>query len=312
MNYYMAIDIGGTHLRVATYREDGITPVEHKRIATRSKDSTPVERMVALIKEQWPTDGEVKAIAVAAPGYLDPQKGIIISAPNIAGWANLPLRDQIESEVHAPVLLGNDANLAALGEWTFGAGQGEHDIIYLTISTGIGAGVICNDHLITGSRGMATELGHITVMENGPLCGCGFRGHLEAVASGTAIARDVMEKLKAGEPSILPMDPPPTTKEIGLAAKKGDRLSIEALAYAGRVIGHALADFLVTFNPSMVIFGGGVSMTGDFLFKPIENGLKERIITPEYLVGLKITSAALGDDAGLLGALALARTVDHK
>ncbi|NTU75760.1 MAG: ROK family protein, partial [Anaerolineaceae bacterium] len=200
-----------------------------------------------------------------------------------------------------------DANLAALGEWKFGAARGHHDVLYLTVSTGIGGGVIIADRLLTGSRGMATELGHITVLPDGPMCGCGHRGHLEAVASGTAIARDVAARLAAGEESIIATKNP-TTKDIGLAAMKGDLLAISALSIAGQWIGYTLADFLHIFDPSIVIFGGGVSQVGSLLLNPVRQGLQERILSPEYLKGLTITTAALGDDAGLLGALALART----
>lgn len=307
MDTFIAVDVGGTHLRAAVYPKTGIQHITHKKITTRSAQISAVDRIIQLITEIWPTNDTVKSIALAAPGFLNPKTGVVITAPNIDGWENIPLGEILKREFGVPVYLGNDANLAALGEWKFGAARGHHDVLYLTVSTGIGGGVIIADRLLTGSRGMATELGHITVLPDGPMCGCGHRGHLEAVASGTAIARDVAARLAAGEESIIATKNP-TTKDIGLAAMKGDLLAISALSIAGQWIGYTLADFLHIFDPSIVIFGGGVSQVGSLLLNPVRQGLQERILSPEYLKGLTITTAALGDDAGLLGALALART----
>jgi glucokinase len=203
--------------------------------------------------------------------------------------------------------LGNDANLAALGEWKYGAGKGHHHLIYLTISTGIGGGVIINDQLLLGSVGLAGEMGHITVLLDGPLCGCGQRGHLEAVASGTAIVRWVEDELFQGAVSILPADQPISGAMITQSARKGDRLAIAALARAGSFIGQALANFVHIFNPSIIVFGGGVSQAGRFLLDPIRKTLEEQCLIPEYYNKLILTPSALGDEAGLMGALALAR-----
>ncbi|MHB8819570.1 MAG: ROK family protein, partial [Bellilinea sp.] len=142
-------------------------------------------------------------IVVAVPGYLDINTGVIFEAPNVPGWIDLPLRDLLEEEFHTRVLLGNDANLAAIGEWRYGAGIGYDNLLYLTISTGIGGGAIINGKLMTGARGLAGEFGHFTIVPNGPLCGCGHRGHLEAVASGTAIAKYVSERIALGAESSL-------------------------------------------------------------------------------------------------------------
>jgi glucokinase len=155
---------------------------------------------------------------------------------------------------------------------------------------------------------MSSELGHITVLPNGPMCGCGHRGHLEAVAAGPAIARYVNEQLSKGKPSILKYNENLTAREIAAAAQNGDKLAIAALGRAGKFIGHALADFLVIFNPTLVIFGGGVSFSGKPLFDPLRKELKKRVMDLEYLDVLEITIAKLSDDAGLLGALALAKS----
>ncbi len=146
----------------------------------------------------------VRAIGVAVPGPLDPVTGVVSFTANIPDWENFPLKDKLEAHFNVPAAVGNDANMAALGEWKYGAGIGHQNLIYITISTGIGSGIISDGRLLLGHRGLAGELGHITVIpENGPMCGCGKRGHLEAVASGTGIARYVAEQLANGRTSML-------------------------------------------------------------------------------------------------------------
>ena len=308
MDMLIAVDIGGTQIRVAVYPKGEHRPVKQKRIPTQGKDQSPLERLIELLADLWPVEDRVCGIGIAAPGPINPQVGIIYSAPNIPGWEQLPLAQILQERFNVPTRLGNDANLAALGEWRYGSGKGHHHLLYLTISTGIGGGVICDDQLLLGHHGLAGELGHVTVLPDGPLCGCGHRGHLEAVASGTAIARYVSEQLAQGVPSSLAEFSNPTGRDISMAAENGDPLAKASLARAGTFIGYALADYLHIFNPSIIILGGGVSRSGPFLIEPLRTSIAQRIISPEYLHGLVITTAALGDDSGLLGALALAET----
>ncbi len=305
MSSILAIDIGGTQLRAAVYPLSGTTPTIIQRTATHGMEAGVLERLTALIDSVWP-DGPVDAISVAAPGPLNPYTGTIISTPNIPAWTNYPLAGLLSRKYKVPAFLGNDANLAALGEWKFGAGQGHHDVLYLTLSTGIGGGVICNDMLIEGSRGMAAELGHITVLPGGPVCSCGVYGHLEAVASGPAIARYVIEQIAAGQTSILHSSLELNARDVAEAARQGDKLAKEAFVRAGSFIGQAVADYLHIFNPSIVIFGGGVSQSGRLILDPIEVAMKRNIMDKSYLEGLQITTVKFGDDAGLIGALAQA------
>jgi len=307
MDAYIAVDVGGTRMRAAVYPEEGIAPITVEKIRTTGRKGTPVERLIELLKQIWPEKAIVKGIGLAAPGYLDSQQGIVISAPNIPGWINLPLRQEIQSVFDVPVYLGNDANLAALGEWRYGAGKGHHHVLYITISTGIGGGIIIDDRLLVGTHGLAAEIGHVTILPDGPKCGCGHRGHLEALASGTAIAKYVAEQLALGVSSSLSTVESPSAADISLAAEKGDSLAIEAFNRAGSFLGMALADFLHTFNPSIVILGGGVSRSGRLIIDPIRNSLPRHVLSLEYIRDLVITTAVLGDDAGLVGALALAR-----
>jgi len=306
MGAIIALDIGGTHLRAAVYLEKSNIPIKHQRTATRSQEGNVYDRIVDLITSIWPED-PVQAISVAIPGPIDPDTGSIIETPNIKGWAYFPLSQKLTDRFHVPVFLGNDANLAALGEWCRGAGEGHHDLIYLTISTGIGGGVISADRLLLGQRGLASELGHVTILPDGPLCSCGQRGHLEAIASGPGIARFVAEKLVEGRTSVLKADTALSSREIAAAAQTGDELALDAFAYAGDYLGLALANFLHIFNPSMVIFGGGVSQSGALLLDPVKESLKRHVMNPSYLEGLELALAKLGDDAGLHGAYTYAK-----
>ncbi len=306
MSAIVALDIGGTQLRAAVYPPNGITPLAARKVPSRGMEAGVFERLTDLIDSVWPAE-PVDAISVAAPGPLNPYTGIIVSTPNIPAWTNYPLADLLSKRYKVPAFLGNDANLAALGEWKYGAGQGHQDILYLTLSTGIGGGVISGGRLIEGCRGMATELGHVTVLPGGPLCTCGVPGHLEAVASGPAIVRYVADQVAAGRTSSLPSGQEFTAGDVAAAAARGDALAKEAFTRAGGFIGQAVAEFLHIFNPSIVIFGGGVSLSGRLILDPIEESMKRNIMDASYLDGLEITLSKCGDDAGLLGSLAQAR-----
>jgi glucokinase len=308
MKTNIAIDVGGTQLRAACYPSDSIVPLKLSKISTQSSEATPLERLNDLITSVWPLDEEVASIGLAVPGPTNPYQGIIYTAPNIPGWDNLPLVGLLQEKFNVPVFLGNDANLAALGEWKFGSGRGHHHLLYLTISTGIGGGVILDDRLLLGMHGLATELGHITLDPDGPICSCGKRGHLEALASGTAIARWVEQELTAGKLSSLPANQKLSAREIAAAAQQGDAIAKAAFQRAGTYLGIGLTNYLHAFNPSIIIFGGGVSRSGELLFSPMRAILREQVISPQYLADLTITTASLGDESGLLGALALARS----
>lgn len=305
MGTIIAVDIGGTHMRAAVYEPDNPQPIKHQRVQTHTEEPGVYGRMESLIASIWP--GEVMAIGVASPGPLDPHTGYVLKTPNISEWTNFPVGPNLSQRFQVPVFLDNDANLAALGEWKFGAGRGHHDVLYVTVSTGVGGGVIADDHLLQGYHGLATELGHTTIDPDGPLCSCGFPGHLESFSSGPAIVRYVLSELQAGARSSMRLGDPLTARVIADAAVHGDALAVSAYRRAGEYLGIGVANFLCSFDPSIVIFGGGVSQVGPLLFDPFHASLRKRVFHPRYLEGLKIEMAALGDDAGLLGALALAQ-----
>jgi glucokinase len=306
MSHTVAVDIGGTHIRVAVYEPDSVTPVAHQRTRSLAKQPGVYDRLEQAIESVWP-QGNVRAIGIASPGPLDPHTGTILATPNIPEWQNFPLTSKLSAHFQVPAYLDNDANMAGLAEWQFGAGRGHQDVVYLTISTGIGGGVISNGCLLQGFRGMGAELGHMIIDPDGPLCGCGQRGHIESFASGPSIARHVSEQLAMRKESSLQGGTALSAARIAEAARAGDALAISAFERAGHYLGIAVANYLAIFDPSILIFGGGVSQVGDLLFKPFEESLKKHTFHPHYLDNLVITRAALGDDAGLLGALALAR-----
>lgn len=307
MSTFVAVDIGGTHIRAAAYESDNTTPLTHKRTRSHAKEPGTFDRLVRAIESAWPEDRSVRAIGMASPGPLDPQTGVVLATPNIPEWINFPVTEKLTEHFGVPAYLDNDANLAALGEWKFGAGRGHHNLLYLTISTGIGGGVIINDRLLHGHHGLAAELGHVTVLAGGPVCSCGFKGHLEALAAGPAIVRYIREQLEAGAKSALQSERNLNAYEVAQAARNGDALAKSGYARAGEYLGIGVASFLHTFDPSIVIFGGGVSQSGPLLFDSFEISLQKHVFNPRYLENLIITTAALGDDAGLLGALALAQ-----
>ncbi len=305
---YIAVDIGGTQLRAALYPVQGIEPINKKIIATHCGDEKPEERLINLIGEIWPESGQVERIGIAVPGPVDPNTGLVYKASNVRGWDDILLGPMVEQRHKVPTILGNDANLAALGEWKYGAGIGHHDLIYLTISTGVGGGFIIDDRLLVGPQGIAGEIGHITVLPDGPLCGCGQRGHLEAVSSGTGIANYVENQLREGRTSTLTLKSgKPNSRAIAEAAAAGDALAVEAFERAGYFLGLAITNLLHLFNPTVIVLGGGVSNSGDLLLTPVKQTIEKSVMSPAYNANLQICYAKLGDQAGLVGALALAR-----
>jgi glucokinase len=304
---HIAVDIGGTQMRAASYERQSLEPIKINRIQSRMPGHTPQIRLIQVIESVWPEDKTVESIGIAVAGPLNPNEGLIQKSPNLPEFDEFRIVEYLEDHFNTTVLLGNDANLAALGEWKYGAGRGHQDLIYLTISTGIGSGVISGGKLLLGARGMAAELGHVTIIPDGPICSCGKSGHLEAFASGTAIAKWVQAEIEKGAKSIVAHDQQITAKGIAIAAKKGDALSVAAFKRAGDVLGIAIVNFLHIFNPTIIIFGGGVSKSIDLFLPYIKKAIDQHVFAQGYSEDLVLTTAALGDDAGLLGALALAR-----
>jgi glucokinase len=307
---YLTVDLGGTRIRAARHTPDGTIEARTEQF-TQAEDGADatIHRLAESLREVWPSQGWPEMISIGAPGPVDPFTGVVHIAPNLPGFLEMPLRDRVQTLFDVSVVVGNDANLASLAEWRFGAGRGHHDMIYLTISTGIGGGVISGDHLLLGSSGLAGELGHVSVNEFGDVCQCGNIGCIEAIASGTGLVKQVRQRLPDGEPSLILElaggDSDMINVEIlELAAKAGDVLAQQVFQRSFHALGLSIVSLLHAFNPSIVVIGGGVSNMGDMLFEPVratvhKHAMNERFICP-------IVRAELKGDVGLLGALALA------
>ena len=313
MSSLIAVDLGATNLRVAYFKRDQPPPADSIKVPTLASQGPDavIARMIETIESILPARKKKDLrIGVGSPGPLDPFRGVILDTPNMPGWNEIPLCERLAEHFSCPVVLDNDANLAALGEWSHGAAQGTKNMIYLTISTGIGGGAIIDGKLLRGAQGLAGELGHMSVQSGGSQCGCGQHGHLETLASGPAIARRALALLEAGEASMLAElvdDSEPLSAElVGLAARKGDALAREVVGEAGEHIGRHLASLAHAFNPEVIVLGGGVSRIGELFFEPIERAMRKHVMHPAYVDQLRLLPAKLGDSAGLVGAMVLA------
>ena len=246
---------------------------------------------------------EIHQVAIGAPGPLDRVEGVIYSPPNMPGWATVPLADRLRRILGVPVALANDANAAALGEYRFGAGRGAENIIYLTVSTGIGSGIIAGGRLIEGRSNMAGEIGHTTIDRFGPRCPCGNIGCLEFIASGTSIARRYREATAAKGTEVLARG----ADDVARRAADGDVIAASILTDAMHAIGIGVVNLVNIFNPEVVAIGGGVANLGPALFDTVRDVVRERAL-PEPASDVRVMPAELGEDVGLIGAAAVALT----
>ena len=306
----IAVDLGGTQIRAARYTVDGVLEARVSMPTAAQEGVVAVFRRIkSVIRQVWPPEMPVMGIGIGSPGLLDYKRGVVLKALNLPGWVDVPLRDKLLDTFHVPVFMGNDAHLAALAEHRFGAGRGVSNMVYLAIGTGIGGGMILNDTLFTGGHGMGSEIGHITLDMYGPRCNCGRRGCLETLASGTAIARRARERLERGDDSLLStlVDgdlSQITAQEVGIAAQQGDALAQAVFTEAGRYIGMALVNLMYLLNPELFVLGGGVLRAGDVLLTQIQKTVVA--LAPDiYCEQTRIVPAALWEDVGLWGALAL-------
>lgn len=256
------------------------------------------------------TFADVRAIGVGVPGPVIADKGIVSAPPIMPGWDDFAIRQRLRDQWRKPITLDNDADLGALGEWAYGSGQGESNLVYIKIGTGIGCGILLDGQIYHGVLGTAGEIGHVTISEDGPPCTCGNYGCLEAMAGGRAIAQRAQLAIKAGQRTQL-MDMNHgheiTARDVALAAQAGDTVSQQLLNDAGRHIGSAIASLINLLNPGVVLIGGGVTNAGDFLLGPIRQAVNERTMRPS-LRAARIERAGLGRRSTALGAVSLALT----
>ena len=306
---FIGIDLGGTQLRVAIADDRGRlkTVVRHPTEAARGRQHV-IDRIVAAVAEalDGTSAGQVRALGIGLPGPVDPAAGIVISPANLPGFRNVPLNRILTRATGIPSFLHHDAHLAALGEHRRGAARGASEMIYVTVSTGIGAGLLLRGELYSGAHGIAGEVGHIVVQRDGPLCTCGNRGCLEAIASGTGIARAAREFAPGTPGSALHGLEHPHAEDVARAARAGDELANAILENAGTYLGLAIGTLVNLFNPQLIVLGGSVIKAGNLLLGPMRRSMNGSSWKASRR-GLRIVRPALGDDAGLIGAVEFAR-----
>ena len=316
-DYVVGVDMGGTKILAAVINAKGEI-VQQAKTATKPKKGPDevIKRIVRCIGEA--IDGaelkpsQIRAIGIGSPGPLDPETGVIIFAPNL-GWSNVPLKAKLEANLSIPTFVDNDVNVGTLGEYAFGAGRGVKNLVGIFVGTGIGGGIILDGKLYHGVNKTAGEVGHMIVEANGPQCGCGNFGCLEAVASRTAITRDLQKAIqKKGQKSKLTqlnggkLDQI-RSQAIAKAVKRGDKPTIKVMRRAGKYLGISVASIVHFLNPEMVVLGGGViEAMGDSLLDPIRRAAAKYAL-PTTMDGVQIVEAILGDNAGVIGASVLAR-----
>ncbi|MDR5704419.1 MAG: ROK family protein [Armatimonadota bacterium] len=312
--FILAIDLGGTKILAAVVDQEGRVLARARRQTPQLGPAAVVREMASTAREAMSAAGlrlqEIAALGVGAPGPLDPERGIVFSPPNLRGWEDVPLADLLKEHFPLPVVLENDANAAAAGEWWRGAGRGVDHLVYLTVGTGIGGGLILGGKVYRGAGGLAGEIGHINVLPEGPLCGCGARGCLEAVAAGPAIARMARQAVEEGRGRrILEHSQGRieaiTAQTVEEAAREGDEVAREIFWRAGTYIGIAVGSLINLLNPQRVVIGGGVARAGPLLFDPIQEAARAHSF-PRAFQGVEILPALLGEDAGVVGVAAVA------
>lgn len=311
MTLTVGVDIGGTKVAAGVVDENG-TVLAQVRRRTPSHDPEHLVDIVAEIVRPLVSDHPVAAVGVGAAGYVNADRTTVLFAPNLA-WRDAPLRDAIAARVELPVVVENDANAAAWGEYRFGAGAGADDVVLLTIGTGIGAGLVLDGRLYRGRFGIAGEPGHVRVVPGGRLCGCGNQGCWEQYCSGSALVRAAREIATerphdgarllqlAGE--VEAIDGPVVMR----AAQEGDPAAIDCFDEIGRWLGQGLADLAAVLDPGRFVLGGGVADAGELLVRPARETFAAVLTGRGHRPVAEIVPARLGVDAGLIGAADLAR-----
>jgi glucokinase len=301
----IGVDLGGTNLRTALLSVDGDILDKRKepthaadgwkRVVTRLVDNINQQREIAEQRGM-----HVMAAGVGAPGVIQMDKGVVVKSPNFPDWNNLPLRDELEKALGVPVVIENDANAAALGEQWRGAGCDINSMILLTLGTGVGGGIVLNNKIWQGADGMAGEVGHMTLIPDGRLCGCGNNGCLEMYASARGIVRSYRE---ASEKTDVRQDSDVTSEMVYQAARNSDPVALSVMKEMGRLLGIGIANLINIFNPQMIVLGGGVKEAWDlFISATHEEIMRRAFQVPAERT--KIVPSLLGDDAGMIGAAA--------
>lgn len=306
----IGVDAGGTKIEGLLVDVSLGKILDRRLVETPAEDAEATARaIVAVARDIMAGRDEVRALGVGAAGMVD-RSGVMRYAPNVA-WRDFPLTERVRAAVGLPTLVENDANVAAWGEFRFGAGRGSTDMLLVTVGTGIGGGIVTEGKLFRGAHGFAAEIGHVIVEPGGPLCGCGNLGCWEQVASGRAIGRlgrqaatehpeSLMAEVAGGDPENV------TGVEVTLAATRGDRVAIRILGEVGRRLGEGIAGLVNVLDPDIVVVGGGAIAAGELLLEPARRAFLDSVEAPDHRPEVPILAAALANDAGAVGAADLA------
>lgn len=307
--YVVGVDLGGTKIYTALVDLDG-NMIKEKTVETLVAEgeqavANRIMNTIEYVIEDIDKD-LIKAIGIGSPGPLDVKKGIIVENSNLP-FKNFEIVKVIQERFELPTYLDNDANVATLGEFMFGAGKGSENMVYITVSTGVGGGAVLNGKLYRGSTGNALEVGHMTVSTEGPRCGCGNVGCAESFASGTAIGKRAKEAVTTNVATALKKYDNVTAKEVFIEASNGDRVSQEILNTALIYLGITVGNVITNFDPQKVVLGGGVINGGEIVIETVKREVEARCLKP-FVENCSIEKAILGGKAGVLGAAALAIT----
>lgn len=307
--FVVGVDLGGTKISTALSNLNGEVISQTTVPTNANEGEIPVlnriiESIDKVIKDGNATYKDVKGIGIGIPGALNVEEGIILFTPNVP-FKNFNIVEPIKKKFEIPVFIDNDANVATIGEYMFGAGKGFKDVIFITISTGVGGGAILNGNIYRGNTSNALEIGHMTVAPGGPRCNCGNIGCVEATSSGTAIAKRGQEALSSKVETSLRKYDNVTSYEVFVEAAAGDVVCKEIIENAMNYLGIAVANTVSIFDPAVIIIGGGVSKAGDIVFETIRKVVDKRCFK-SMAESVKIVPAGLGTDAGVIGAVALA------
>ncbi len=303
----IGVDLGGTSIRAAVATGD-VTHGDPVLRDTPSKDGPgAVLDAVAECARQAAGGGGISGLAIGIPGPVDPRAGIVHDTPNMVGWKEVPAAAMLSDRVGCPVVICHDAAAAGYAELMAGAGRGARHLLFITVSTGIGGALFIDGDLYNGTTGSAGEVGHTPISDDGPRCGQGHPGCLEGTASGTALAARARAELAAGVASTLRNVDPASldARAIAAAANAGDALSLRLFNDAGHALGRAIGGFINVLAPDVIVIGGGLIHAGDLLLGPARNAATQ-IAFEIPASRCKIVTAALGTDAGLIGAVAWA------
>lgn len=305
----LAADFGGTHLRAAVVDEEGniVYRVDHATPDTGTPQSIIVEVVELLAAAASHTAPAPSAVCIATAGLINANEGKVILAPNIPGFRNLVLTTPVAQRLGIPAFIENDASAAALGEFRFGAGRGTRHLLHATLGTGIGGGIVVDGKLYRGAQGLAGEIGHIILDPAGPRCNCGSRGCLEAMVSGVAFAgraKRILEQRKSPVLQEISGYGEPTAEHLYHAAAKGDAICEAEIRHGGHLLGLAIGSLVNVLNPDAVTLSGGLLAMGDMLLAPARDAMYSLAYGPA--AGTLLRLSTLGQDAGLLGAAAVA------